>query len=71
MRDTVPLAVGFRVSKPEHVSKIVKAGADGVIVGSAFVKLIEENQTNMNRAALKLKGLAHSLKKAPKTEAPH
>jgi tryptophan synthase alpha chain len=45
VRDTVPLAVGFGISKPEHVSKIVRAGADGVIVGSAFVKLIEENQT--------------------------
>jgi tryptophan synthase alpha chain len=71
VRDTVPLAVGFGISKPEHVSKIVRAGADGVIVGSAFVKLIEENQANMNRAALKLKGLAHSLKKATKTETQH
>ena len=65
-RDTVPLAVGFGISRPDQAGKIVRAGADGVIVGSAFVKLIEQNQTNINRAALKLKSLAHSMKKAVK-----
>jgi tryptophan synthase alpha chain len=66
--DTVPLAVGFGISKPEHVGKIVRAGADGVIVGSAFVKLIEENQTNMDRVSQKLRRLARSLKKAAQME---
>ncbi len=33
----VPVAVGFGVSKPEHVRAIVAAGADGVIVASALV----------------------------------
>ncbi len=37
-----PLAVGFGVSKAEHVRELVKAGADGVVVGSAIVRLIEE-----------------------------
>jgi tryptophan synthase alpha chain len=38
----LPLAVGFGVSKPEHAAQI--AGyADGVVVGSAFVRLIEEH----------------------------
>jgi len=37
-----PLAVGFGVSKAEHVRELLKAGADGVVVGSAIVKLIEE-----------------------------
>ena len=36
-----PLAVGFGVSRPEHVSGLVKAGADGVVVGSALVEIIE------------------------------
>ncbi|MCS7119051.1 MAG: tryptophan synthase subunit alpha [Archaeoglobaceae archaeon] len=37
-----PIAVGFGVSKKNHVDELFKAGADGVVVGSAVVKLIEE-----------------------------
>jgi len=37
-----PLAVGFGISKREHVSELFKAGADGVVVGSAVVRLIEQ-----------------------------
>jgi tryptophan synthase alpha chain len=36
----LPLAVGFGISKREHVRAIIKAGARGVVVGSAFVDLI-------------------------------
>jgi len=61
---SVPLAVGFGISKPLHVEQIVKAGADGAIVGSAFVKIIAENLTNTARAAQKLRNLTKKLKKA-------
>lgn len=37
-----PVAVGFGVSKKEHVRALFDSGADGVVVGSALVKLIEE-----------------------------
>ena len=37
----LPLVVGFGISKPEHVAE-VGAMADGVVVGSAFVRLIEQ-----------------------------
>ncbi|XP_034691917.1 tryptophan synthase alpha chain-like [Vitis riparia] len=37
-----PVAVGFGISKPEHVKQVVAWGADGVIVGSAMVKLLGE-----------------------------
>jgi tryptophan synthase alpha chain len=38
-----PLCVGFGISKPEHVKAVLKAGADGVIVGSAIVNIISKN----------------------------
>ena len=45
-----PIAVGFGISTPEHVNKVREWGADGVIIGSAFVKRIssssEENVVN-------------------------
>ena len=44
----VPLAVGFGVSKPEHVARLIGAGADGVIVGSAFINIIQRNQSNVS-----------------------
>ncbi|MDR0305368.1 MAG: tryptophan synthase subunit alpha [Chitinispirillales bacterium] len=37
-----PLAVGFGISTPEHVHEVSKAGAHGVIVGSALVIEIEK-----------------------------
>jgi tryptophan synthase alpha chain len=58
-----PLAVGFGISRPEHVKAVLEAGADGVIVGSAFVKLIEEKGT---KAGAAIEKLARSLKVATK-----
>ncbi|KAK4441627.1 Tryptophan synthase alpha chain, chloroplastic [Sesamum alatum] len=37
-----PVAVGFGISKPEHVKQVAGWGADGVIVGSAIVKILGE-----------------------------
>lgn len=39
----VPVAVGFGVSRPEHVQAIVAAGAAGVIVASALVDALGED----------------------------
>ena len=39
----LPLAVGFGISRPEHVGAVAAAGANGVIVGSALVRIIEEH----------------------------
>ncbi len=38
-----PVAVGFGISSPEHVNKVREWGADGVIIGSAFVKRISKS----------------------------
>jgi tryptophan synthase alpha chain len=38
-----PVAVGFGISTPDQAAQIAHEGADGVIVGSALVKVIEEH----------------------------
>ena len=45
MVTSLPLAVGFGISKPEHVAELGKQ-VDAVVVGSAFVRLIERNLDN-------------------------
>jgi tryptophan synthase alpha chain len=66
LQDTLPLAVGFGISQPKHVQDLVRAGADGVIIGSAFVKIVGENSRNALRGSAKLSRLARRLKKATK-----
>jgi tryptophan synthase alpha chain len=62
----IPLAVGFGVSKPDHVRRIVGAGTDGVIVGSAFINLIKAHQENIDVLLKELQAAASELKKATK-----
>ena len=50
----LPLAVGFGISTPEQAKSVAQL-ADGVVVGSAFVRIIEENGD--------LESFAHSLRK--------
>ena len=56
----LPLAVGFGINTPEQAKEIGKI-ADGVIVGSAIVKLIEKHGEN---ASEPLKEYVSSMKKA-------
>ncbi len=37
-----PVAVGFGVSSAHHIKTLLEVGADGVVVGSALVKIVEE-----------------------------
>jgi tryptophan synthase alpha chain len=62
----IPLAVGFGVSKPEHVRSLIEAGADGVIVGSAFVNIVGERQSDFDLMLEELEALARKLKEATK-----
>ena len=39
----VPVCVGFGISKAQHAAAVAQAGADGVIIGSRIVGLIERN----------------------------
>ncbi|CAN1270833.1 Tryptophan synthase alpha chain [Linum perenne] len=45
IKEEKPVAVGFGISKPEHVKQVMEWGADGVIVGSAMVRLLGEAKT--------------------------
>jgi len=63
---SLPLAAGFGISKPDHVRAIIRAGADGAIVGSAFVKVIETHQNDLKKAVARLGRLAKAMKQATK-----
>ena len=56
----IPIGVGFGVSTPEDVKKYIKSGADAVIVGSAFLKLIEN--TPQTKLESKIATFTKSLK---------
>ena len=64
----VPLAVGFGVSKPEHVKRIIQSGADGAIVGSAFVNIIHRHKGNIGRMLEELEATARKLKNATRRQ---
>ncbi len=55
----LPLAVGFGISTADHV-RAIGAIADGVVVGSAFERVIEENAASPQLAA-KVEALAREL----------
>lgn len=47
---SVPVCVGFGVSTPEHAKAIADAGADGVIIGSKLVAMIESHRNDPQAA---------------------
>ena len=58
------VAVGFGISKPAHVRTILRTGADGVIVGSAFVNIVANNLNDIRSAESELFRLTRSLRNA-------
>jgi len=55
-----PVAVGFGVSNPEQAARVAKT-ADGVIVGSAIVKIIGENKNIPRRVYRFAKSIAKAV----------
>ncbi|CAN6286527.1 unnamed protein product [Urochloa humidicola] len=58
-----PVAVGFGISKPEHVKQIAEWGADGVIIGSAMVRQLGE-AASPKEGLKRLEKYARSMKNA-------
>jgi tryptophan synthase alpha chain len=59
---SVPVCVGFGVSKPEHARTIADAGADGVIIGSKLVAMIEDHLDEPDRAIEELSSFLAEVK---------
>ncbi len=57
----LPLAVGFGISRPEHVAELGKL-VEAVVVGSAFVRLIERNIDNAS-LEIQLESFTRELKR--------
>ncbi|MFX1278423.1 MAG: tryptophan synthase subunit alpha [Promethearchaeota archaeon] len=62
----LPVFVGFGISKQEHATTIIDAGADGIIIGSAIVNLIKKNLNNYEEMEQDLVEFVSSIKKAIK-----
>lgn len=63
-KEKIPLAVGFGISKPEHVKTIIQNGAEAAIVGSELIKLVEKKYGDEEEMLEKLKEYTNQLKKA-------
>lgn len=59
-----PLCAGFGISKPEHVKSVIKAGADGAIVGSAIVDLIAKNINSKDKMLSEIYHYVKEMKEA-------
>jgi tryptophan synthase alpha chain len=63
-RTRLPLAVGFGISRPEHARTLKDAGADGVIVGSAIVKIVEKQAGNPERMVPEIREFVAGMRRA-------
>ncbi|MBI1935917.1 tryptophan synthase subunit alpha [Candidatus Woesearchaeota archaeon] len=61
-----PLCIGFGISTLSHVKDVLKAGADGAIVGSAIVDLIGKNTKNKVKMIESIQDYIKNLKDATK-----
>ena len=60
-----PICVGSGISKPDHVKKL-KNKANGIVIGSAFIKIIEENLHNKKDILNKISKFTKKIYKSTK-----
>lgn len=59
----LPVAIGFGISAPEQITQLKKAGADGVIVGSALIDILAKSK-NIAKAKTKIEAYTKKLRGA-------
>ncbi len=60
----LPVAPGFGISNPDHAKAFADAGADGIIVGSAIVGIVERYLGKPDQMERELKTFVARMKKA-------
>ncbi len=60
----VPVCVGFGISTAEHAAAVSAAGADGVIIGSKIVQLIEDNLSEKKKICSEVRRFLVKVKEA-------
>ncbi len=63
-RARIPLAVGFGLSRPEHVRAVIRAGADGAVVGSGIVNEVAAHRNDHALMLRRVEEYVGSLKSA-------
>ncbi|MDD1710192.1 MAG: tryptophan synthase subunit alpha [Methanoregulaceae archaeon] len=63
-KTTLPVVPGFGISTPEHVRQYADAGADGVIVGSALIRMIGDRGTPMAEQGQGMGDLVRAMKRS-------
>ena len=58
-----PVCVGFGISEPSHV-KVLKKQSNGIIIGSAIIKIIEDNLSNKPIISKKIANFLQKIKKS-------
>jgi tryptophan synthase alpha chain len=61
---TVPICVGFGISKPEHARAVADAGADGAIIGSRIVGMVEAHLDDPGQAIAEVSAFVRQVKAA-------
>lgn len=61
---STPILQGFGIYKPEHINLSLKLGVSGSIVGSAIIKIIENNINDVKKMLNEIKSFTRSMKNA-------
>ncbi|HCL00616.1 MAG TPA: tryptophan synthase subunit alpha [Candidatus Marinimicrobia bacterium] len=64
----LPVAVGFGISSPKQVETLARTEVDGIIIGSAIVKIIEENIDHPENISSEIGSFIASLKNATRDD---
>jgi len=61
---SLPLAIGFGISTQAQAKICARAGADGIIVGSAIVEIVERNRNDTDTMEHQIKNYVSDMKSA-------